>query len=320
MQKKSAESMFGIKIGDKAFYKGKDYRVVGSVLYKWYWYEGPYSGALGYLEWILLGADNSYLYFSEGYFMDEGEYNEIFEISEKIIPDFEITGVNDKAILINGRWRDFSEKNIVRAAALYGENSKVFTVDEEVILLEFSHNWRDFILEKESAGRQSEAGIYESITVNEFTVEKMFGKNKIRKMMWWLSSDREFLKMSLEIDGRTKKFLPSLAVLLLTMLTWGISYTVSEKLFQTNSIIKLQDIESGDKFRIPFSAELKWPEKITNTIRYDYGGVWHEYSQLEGLKFSVKTDADREILKKIYDWQASAKVQEIFSLPIYQEK
>lgn len=34
MQKKSAESMFGIKIGDKAFYKGKDYRVVGSVLYK----------------------------------------------------------------------------------------------------------------------------------------------------------------------------------------------------------------------------------------------------------------------------------------------
>lgn len=36
--------------------------------------------------------------------MDEGEYNEIFEIAEKIIPDFEITDVNDKAILINGRW------------------------------------------------------------------------------------------------------------------------------------------------------------------------------------------------------------------------
>lgn len=140
MQKKSAESMFGIKIGDKAFYKEKDYRVVGSVLYKGHWYEGYYSGALEYLEWILLGTDNSYLYFSEGYFMDEGEYNEIFEMAEKIIPDFEITDVNDKAILINGRWRDFSEKNIIQASALHGENSKVFTVGEDVILLEFSYN------------------------------------------------------------------------------------------------------------------------------------------------------------------------------------
>lgn len=312
--------MFGIKIGDKAFYKGKDYRVVGSVLYKWYWYENYYSGTLEYLEWILLGADNSYLYFSEGHFVDDGVRKEVFEISEKIIPDFEINEVNEKAILVNGRWQDFSEKNSIRAAALYGENSKVFTVDEEVVLLEFSYNWRDFILEKESAGRQSEAGIYESITVNEFTVEKMFGKRKMQKMIWWLSSDNEFLKMAGKIDSRSKKGTSIIIAFFVLPMIWSISHTISEKLFQTNKITELQDITSGDKFRIPFSAELKWPEMITSTTRYDHGGVRYEYSQLEWLKFSVKTDADREILQKIYNWRSPSEVQKIFSLPIYREK
>lgn len=91
------------------------------------------------MEWILLGEDNSYLYFSEGYFTDDGEREYEYEFSKKITPNFAISNVGKESLLLDGKEVRYNEENQVEASALYGENSKVYTVGEKVVLGEFDY-------------------------------------------------------------------------------------------------------------------------------------------------------------------------------------
>ena len=188
LQKKSAESVIWIKIWDKITYNKKTYRVTWCVNYTWIWQEKSYSWSLNYLEWILLWNDNSYLYFSEWYFLDDWYKKYEYEFSYKITPNFQIE-LNWDYLFINWKGTSISEKNLVEAKSLYWENSKVFTVWEKVTLLEFSFWWKDYVLEKEKAWRQSEAWIYFTESVSESSACKIFQKKQNLPLFWKWSVD-----------------------------------------------------------------------------------------------------------------------------------
>lgn len=177
LQKKTFTSVLGIKIGDTINYSGEAYRVTGAVSYLGHWYEDGYSGALSYLEWILVSDKKQYLYFSEGYAIDDDERVYEFEFSQKIVPNFSL-GLDggDQYLWINEKKHHIEEENRVRARGLYGENSKVFTVGENINLFEFSYQGKNYVLEKEQAGRQQEAGIYETKSVSHREACNIFQK------------------------------------------------------------------------------------------------------------------------------------------------
>ena len=190
LQKKSSSSIIWIQIWDKIEYLWKKYRVTGCVNYTWTWYEKNYSWHLNYQEWILLWDDNSYLYFSEWYFLDDWEENYEFEFSKKITPNFDLEFVSDEEFRINSSLRDFDERNFVSASSLYWENSKVFQVWESIKLYEFSYAWKQYVLEKEHSWRQSEAWIYETWSVSKSQAFKIFWKEM--KYDWNGFSSDEF--------------------------------------------------------------------------------------------------------------------------------
>ncbi len=163
LQKRKADSMLWLKIWDIATIDGKKYRTTGYVQYKWMWYEGSYSGKTAYLEWILLWEDNSYYYFSEGSSLDEGEIEYEFELSQKIVPDFQIPSSS-------------SVFSSVKVISVYWENSKSYTVWEKTEVFEFSRWWKKYVLEKEWVWSQREAWIYESTALSRGKAFALFWK------------------------------------------------------------------------------------------------------------------------------------------------
>lgn len=178
LQKKSEQSILWIKIWDKINYLWENYRVTWSVKYAWNWYELGESWELNYLEWILVSDTKKYLYFSEWYFMDEYTKKYEFEFSQKTTPYFSFEFKNE-SFIINWKKRNFSEKNIIKAASLYWENSKVFEVWEKVEIYEFSYENVDYVLEKEKSWRQSEAWIYKTWSVSKFKAANLFWKEAV---------------------------------------------------------------------------------------------------------------------------------------------
>ncbi|PZM80137.1 hypothetical protein DLH72_05320 [Candidatus Gracilibacteria bacterium] len=358
LQKKSSNSLIGIKIGDQISYNGKKYRVVGCVDYFGRWYESHYSGNLNYLEWILLGEDNSYIYFSEGYFVDDGEKNYEFEFSHKIIPNFSISfGYNGENLIIDGKKIYIYENNIVEAKGLYGENSKVFTVGEKIELFEFSFKGKNYVLEKEKVGRQSEAGIYETESISQKKACEIFGKEY-----------KSLSKISLNSFGENGPtfiilffiFFPTIISFLISifsfifnpfilLLIFIIALVVIGKYFpnlysskkfhlfvsgpifgiilipmilnnlETKEEILLKDLVEGKKFQVEFEDSSLKKTSVKSTKKYDYGGIRTYYETVNGLKFSIKSLEDKEIIKKIQKNEGlSEDLQKIFSQKIYK--
>ncbi|MCP4523520.1 MAG: hypothetical protein GY828_04850, partial [Candidatus Gracilibacteria bacterium] len=129
LQKKTAKSLLGIKLGEKITYKQKSYRTTGYIEYEGNWYEGNYSGKVWYLEWILLGDDNSYLYFSEGYSVDDGRKVHEFDFSQKTIPKMPMSvDFSNKTFSASGIPMQMKEYSKVKVKSAYGENSKSFKI------------------------------------------------------------------------------------------------------------------------------------------------------------------------------------------------
>jgi hypothetical protein len=61
-------------------------------------------------------------------------------------------------------------------------------------------------------------------------------------------------------------------------------------------------------------------EKQTSSTRYDYGGVRTYYSKNTWLKFSVKTEEDIEVLKKIENLDSENKIKKMFNWYLYKLK
>lgn len=194
LQKRKARSFLGIKIGDKINYKQKSYRTVWYVQYVWNWYEGSYSWETVYLEWILLWNDNSYLYFSEWYSLDEEKKTYEFEFSKKVIPKKILWVDFDKKAFTLSSGSSFSnsipfdEYNIMQVKNVYGENAKSFKIWDTVQLAPVSF-WGNYVYEKENSGRQEEIGIYETRKISEYVARNIFGsqdnnKSSFNELSW----------------------------------------------------------------------------------------------------------------------------------------
>lgn len=361
LQKKSAESVIWIKIWDKITYNKKTYRVTWCVNYTWIWQEKSYSWSLNYLEWILLWNDNSYLYFSEWYFLDDWYKKYEYEFSYKITPNFEITVESDgKFVIINWQKIFTSEKNFVEAKSLYGENSKVFTVWEKVTLLEFSFMWKDYVLEKEKAWRQSEAWIYFTESASESSACKIFQKKQNLPLFWKWSVDNinfwnfwDFFWTAVFLIFIFSSIWQVWVVIVVFLLFYAIyrfvyvwrvfsntfvTYLISflfiwpiitlsfwffilPFIFDKKTEIALQNISDWKKFEIKFQDESMKTVTEKWTTKYDYGWVRTNYSKIEWLKFSVKSAEDKAIIQKIKEkWLVSEEIEKIFSQKIYQIK
>jgi hypothetical protein len=178
LQKKTARSLIGIKLWDKVNYKQKTYRTVGYIEYKGNWYDWNYSWKTQYLEWILLWNDNSYLYFSEGYSIDDWEKIYEFDFSYKDIPEH-LMGVNFDNKTFSRSWTDMKMKEYskVKVTSAYWENSKSFKIGEDVMLAPSKVNWVSYVYEKESSWNQVEVWIYKTDKVNEKLARQMFNKS-----------------------------------------------------------------------------------------------------------------------------------------------
>lgn len=355
LQKKTENSIIWINIWDKISYKWKKFRVVWSVKYIWTWEEWYYHWKLNYLEWILLGEDNSYIYFSEWYFIDDWEKNYEFEFSEKIIPDFSIKFENNLVIFINWKKIDIKELNRVNVSSIYWENSKVFQVWEEITLYNFSYLWQDYILEKESVWRQSEAWVYFSENVSRKKACEIFWKE------YKINFDFSKLKFDLEkiiytilfiiffwvpiisfFINLLWVFLFSFIVFCLILywiyflnkeilksknfqffIIWPffalLSFLFFSNFFEFKKEISLQNISEWKKFEIVFeNPDLKEIQEIWKK-RYDYWWIETTFKEKTWLSFSVKSDEDKKIIEKIKnkDW-ISEELKNIFSEKIYK--
>lgn len=309
LQKKSSSSIIWIQIWDKIEYLWKKYRVTGCVNYTWTWYEKNYSWRLNYQEWILLWDDNSYLYFSEWYFSDDWEENYEFEFSKKITPNFDLEFVSDEEFRINSSLRDFDERNFVSASSLYWENSKVFQVWESIKLYEFSYSWKQYVLEKEHSWRQSEAWIYETWSVSKTQAFKIFWK-----------------EMKYDWNGFSSPFSYLLKFKLFHLfVSWPIFcvfvVVFSNNIFEGKQLIELKDISEWKKYEIQFTDKSLKKTELTKTKTYDYGWVRKYYKTIEWLKFSVKTEQDKEIIEKLKKWDfENSELKKIFSEKIIKLK
>lgn len=309
LQKKSSSSIIWIQIWDKIEYLWKKYRVTGCVNYTWTWYEKNYSWRLNYQEWILLWDDNSYLYFSEWYFLDDWEENYEFEFSKKITPNFDLEFVSDEEFRINSSLRDFDERNFVSASSLYWENSKVFQVWESIKLYEFSYAWKQYVLEKEHSWRQSEAWIYETWLVSKTQAFKIFWK-----------------EMKYDWNGFSSPFSYLLKFKLFHLfVSWPIFcvfvVVFSNNIFEGKQLIELKDISEWRKYEIQFTDKSLRKTELTKTKTYDYWWVRKYYKTIEWLKFSVKTEQDKEIIEKLKKWDfENSELKKIFSEKIIKLK
>lgn len=309
LQKKSSSSIIWIQIWDKIEYLWKKYRVTGCVNYTWTWYEKNYSWHLNYQEWILLWDDNSYLYFSEWYFLDDWEENYEFEFSKKITPNFDLEFVSDEEFRINSSLRDFDERNFVSASSLYWENSKVFQVWESIKLYEFSYSWKQYVLEKEHSWRQSEAWIYETWLVSKTQAFKIFWK-----------------EMKYDWNGFSSPFSYLLKFKLFHLfVSWPIFcvfvVVFSNNIFEGKQLIELKDISEWRKYEIQFTDKSLRKTELTKTKTYDYWWVRKYYKTIEWLKFSVKTEQDKEIIEKLKKWNfENSELKKIFSGKIIKLK
>ena len=309
LQKKSSSSIIWIQIWDKIEYLWKKYRVTGCVNYTWTWYEKNYSWRLNYQEWILLWDDNSYLYFSEWYFLDDWEENYEFEFSKKITPNFDLEFVSDEEFRINSSLRDFDERNFVSASSLYWENSKVFQVWESIKLYEFSYAWKQYVLEKEHCWRPSVAWIYETWLVSKTQAFKIFWK-----------------EMKYDWNGFSSPFSYLLKFKLFHLfVSWPIFcvfvVVFSNNIFEGKQLIELKDISEWRKYEIQFTDKSLRKTELTKTKTYDYWWVRKYYKTIEWLKFSVKTEQDKEIIEKLKKWDfENSELKKIFSEKIIKLK
>ncbi len=335
LQNAKSSSYLWIKIWDKITYKQKSYRTVWYVKYEGKWYEWRYSGKTVYLEWILLWNDNSYLYFSEWYSIDEWNKTYEFEFSKKVIPKT-ILWVDFNAQKFDAVWTniEFTEFNKMKVTNVYGENSKSYTIWEKIQLAPIDINGQSLVYEKETSGNQQEVGIYETHTVKLSVAERIFNtKSDINKsanvnlpkisnylsflylliplFIIWLSSPIVFLWIifmlgSLYIifcDHSRKTYILYCFWILWPLLLF-LFIPFFNNIIEKKELIEIWNIQMWNKYELDFWALQVSPQNIINTQNYSYWWKRIYYSQNIGLKFSIKTQEDKDIIQKINSWNS----------------
>ena len=320
LQKRKAKSILWIKLWNKANIAWKQYKVVWYVEYEGIWYEGRYSWRTVYLEWILLWEDNSYAYFSEWKSWDDGRPEVEFELSQKIIPQFSFSpNYSSKQISIDGSNVAFSGITKSSVKSVYWENSKSYTVGEKNELYEFPHWWKSYVIEKEWAWNQTEAWIYQTKELTWNTAATMFGKKYSAATVWNKSSSNSIGSV-LRVIIFWIAFLWPFMSLFSTVGSIGNPFNA---LFEDKKEIPIEKITQWQKFELTYPNSNIIP-KTTSQKRYDYGGVRTTTKSYTWLKFSIESEADEEVLRKIQelrdnDWSIITS-KNMFEWKIYQLK
>ncbi len=364
LQKKKEHSLLWIKIWDTATIDNKKYRAVWYVKYVWTrttyvaWNRKSW-GRLEYLEWMLLWEDNNYKYFSESIAYYHWSREVEFELSEKHIPDWKIEPNYDKLyVSINWNKSYFEEVDKIKVSSVYWENSKSYTIWEDVKL----YDTGSIVIEKESAWTQSEVWIYKGKTIYKSDAAKLFGKT-YKPTYFWGNSKNAFTNDSTKAIPITvfilfflANFVSIVTVLLLitAVILIYVLYSYREKLkketkialywvllipilwlaiikpivnliIETKTPISLENIDISKKYKIEFASSDLTQKIQTSTKTYDYGGVRTYYSQNEWLKFSIASNEDMKIIEKIDEiiktnTSDSDSIKKIFTQPIYKLK
>ena len=346
LQKRKAQSRLWIKIWDIANIDWKKYRATGYVEYRWHWYEDWYSDITNYLEWILLWEDNSYYYFSEWYSIDDWSSEEEFELSKKIIPNFNIP-------------TNFNSYTEATVKSIYWENSKNYVVWEKTILYDFKISWKNYIKEIEWAWSQKEAGIYEAKEISWKEAGKIFWKefknksseywNFLKKswdnnFIWWLVFAIIFWINFISLipaeyivwwiilviisalfyvfkDKIPEKYSKIIYfIIALPIFSFFIFQPIFNWILENKEKIELNNLVETKKSELKFIDYSIMQEKQTSSTRYDYGGTKTYYERNIWLKFSVKTEEDKKIIEKIKNLDSENKIKKMFKWPIYKLK
>lgn len=340
LQEKNEKSIIGIKIWETLDYNSKKYRVTWYVKYKWKWIEWSYSWKLEYLEWLLLWEDNSYMYFSEGYFYDDGIKKQEFEFSQKFVPEF----IPDKT--------SAKERNDLKVVSVNWENSKSYKIWERVEILDF---WK-FVMEKEWSWSQTEAWFYRSNSVSRHEASKIFWKEIIWRSynsstsygwdnsnsiinlaIYWIVflfiassfAPAKYLVWAVVVSviiwslvffgaKMSEKIKILLYGLVIIPLSWLLIFQpIFGAIMDDKKSVNLSDIDNNKKYEATFKYNSLKKQETTSSTRYDYGGTRTYYKENTWLKFSVKDDKDMEVIEKIKsleDWE----LKRIFEWQIYK--
>jgi hypothetical protein len=337
LQKRTMSSILGLKIGEIAIIEWKKYRTTGCVKYVWKWYDWQYSWDTRFLEWLLLGEDNNYYYFSEWKSYTQDWIEQEFELSRKVTPEFSLSPeYSNMKVKIWWVMKNFSWRTEAKVEKVYGENSKKYQIWEITQLFEFNHSWKKYVIEKEWVGSQMEAGIYETKNLSKSQAWKIFDKNvsewssiaKIWKKIprfvlypfiwipaflmlvsnnWYIFSTFLFLLgVGLSVGILVYYFKKDWSLLKILMLwLWG--YIIAQFLFapifnlflESKNHVTISEITQSKKYESEFSnTELSTTEE-TGRTSYEHGWIRTSYKQNIWLKFSVRDSKDQEVLEYI---------------------
>ena len=274
----------------------KKYRVSGGVRYIWSWQTGN-SWKLEYIERILIDDkwDTYYLSESKAYWQEDGESGVEYqtEISRKIVPDFNLWELSEYKIFIDWNSCNITEVCSVVAIEAYWENSKSYTIWEEITTYQLKYKWKDYVFEKEKTNSQQEIWVYHTWEVND------------RQLKNW-NIGYNSLKLNNSFFGKTIVF----SILLIVIWYFILNHEINIK------EVTLADITNKNL------SEVKWLYKVNfsdiykkdisdSTTRYDYGWIRHNIKYLDWIKFKIETQNDLDILKKILSWELDIKSSQI---------
>jgi len=358
LQKRKANSILWLKIGDTAIIEWKKYRLTGYVQYRGYWHEWNYSEWTKYLEWLLLWENNEYKYFSEWSSSDDWIWTNEFELSEKYIPKqiWKIDYIRHTAEI---EWKSLYAKewDKVKVISVYWENSKNTRVWEQVEIYDF---W-DIIIEKEKSWTQIEAGFYKTKELSWNQAAKLFWKeyenfsnisNKIWKwfswdVFWWFIFIFIFWINFISLIPKeiwfwivliivlwifyyfTKDLIPEkykkifIILILLPIFSFFIFKPIFNSVLENKQKIELSDLKQAKKVELNFKDSSVMQEKIVWKKSYDYGGKRTYYEKNTWLKFSVNSEDDKKVLEKIIkmeetDW--NNEIIKMFNWDLYKLK
>lgn len=277
----------------------KKYRVSGWVRYIWNW-KTRNHWKLEYIERILIDDkwDTYYLSESKAWWSEWWEtwIEYQTEISRKIIPDFNLWELSENNVFINSKIYNITEICNVRVSQTYWENSKSYTIWEEVITYQLNYNWKDYIFEKEQTNSQKEIWVYHTWEIND---------KDLRNWNIWYNTFNNF---KLSNFSFWKYFTFWIILFFLTFSFFGYEKTI--KTITLNDLMNKNLSEIKWLYKVNFSDIYK-KDIFDSTTRYDYWGIKHTIKYLDWIKFKIETQNDLDILKKILNWELDIKSYQI---------
>ncbi|MBS8121824.1 hypothetical protein [Candidatus Vampirococcus lugosii] len=324
-QQHNIKSIFldNVGVGKNIDIESRNYTISSVVNYKGEWKEGDELGGLEYNEYLLVDITGEINYLSESRaYWNVGKKDET-ELSWKIIPIFDIQEINSGYIKTNKGDITIDEINQVKVEKIYGENTKSYTIGEEVILYYFSYSGKDYILEKESSGTQKEVGIYErkKVYLNKYN-EVSYSYEPLNNLLNLKDIKNNLIIISSIVVICLSLFLIrispiiSFLILIVTYCVLYIKFKIKNiKLYFVLNLIlsalfaylslsffigpkeySFKNQDNGN-YKISFDKNniLKLPD---GEKKYDYGGTKNKFKDISGIKFSIKTEEDKKILNE----------------------